>query len=543
MASCDIPVTVAPVRPITVEVETCTGSPGTPGTRGSRWFFESSTTPTHNSVPNPQLGDAFLYNNGDLWSYGVNGWAQRGNLTGPQGPSGASDEAIAEWVRDPDSETSDALDEWIGYRFSYVDTSVGDGSADATEAIQAAYDHAASQGGGVVVIPPGHYRTTAPIVMRANTRLLGYGATLHRAGVNGMMMINWEPGDKSTPAYDGPSNITVEGLTLDGHAGDTGWPNEDSPNQPMTFAHCSNVTVRDVRIIRSHTNHALEFNAVDGALAENCLIEGWEPGGSTTREAIQIDCASPGVGAPDNTMAQNITVRNCRVKGFDTLPSFATGIGSHTAVGGRRYYNIHVVGCVIEGAFYAGIRPYNWVDSRVDGNWASAAPGGWASGILCDSTVRTLITGNIVTGHAATASAGSGIKLDKNSSYLTVTQNLIRLAVDGIGGDTDGGASHCLVQGNRIMNTFRYSISIGGSSNSIEGNLLRRTNGASVIRFYLGGSNGNSVTGNQYRPDGDPAATFAVSIASGQSVWVFGNDFAGAAALNSGTINTTGNRI
>jgi hypothetical protein len=51
---------------------------------------------------------------------------------------------------------------------------VGDGVADDTAALQAAID-ALGPGGGVVSLPPGHYRTTAPLVVHSGVTLVGAG--------------------------------------------------------------------------------------------------------------------------------------------------------------------------------------------------------------------------------------------------------------------------------------------------------------------------------------------------------------------------------
>lgn len=54
---------------------------------------------------------------------------------------------------------------------------VGDGAGDDTQALQAALDAAARTGTGVVVLPPGRYRITAPLIVGRDQSVQGYGGT------------------------------------------------------------------------------------------------------------------------------------------------------------------------------------------------------------------------------------------------------------------------------------------------------------------------------------------------------------------------------
>jgi hypothetical protein len=52
-------------------------------------------------------------------------------------------------------------------------SAAGDGKADDTRALQSALDHAGQRGGGVVYLPPGEYRLTAPVQVPAGVELRG----------------------------------------------------------------------------------------------------------------------------------------------------------------------------------------------------------------------------------------------------------------------------------------------------------------------------------------------------------------------------------
>jgi hypothetical protein len=60
---------------------------------------------------------------------------------------------------------------------------IGDGVTDDSAAIQSAIDAANAAGGGTVYFPPNNYKILSTIVLKSNTRLVGYNATLDMSSI------------------------------------------------------------------------------------------------------------------------------------------------------------------------------------------------------------------------------------------------------------------------------------------------------------------------------------------------------------------------
>src|SRR5580693_5212109 len=81
----------------------------------------------------------------------------------------------------------------------------GNGSTDDTKAIQSAIN--STPAGDTTVFPAGTYRVTSPIAVPSNHTLQGQaGATLQGPGGQFILAL----------PYNSASNITIDGLTLDG---------------------------------------------------------------------------------------------------------------------------------------------------------------------------------------------------------------------------------------------------------------------------------------------------------------------------------------
>ena len=314
--------------------------------------------------------------------------------------SAPNDTAIATEIADTGSDTYAAL----AAAFTRIGATVinaGDyglvdsAAVDNTAALQAAMDDAA---GGVLVIPPGEYGfagSANPLRMSAGVTVWAYGATLHGLTGRNFMVVNWPSGDTTTGGYDGRSNLTWLGGTLDAH-GDT---ITATTGNVFTFNHCRDVTIRDVTIRRVIAFHSVELNAIDGATVENVTCEGWnDPAGTHPgKEAIQIDCAVSGAissGLEDNTMTRNVTVMNCRGRGYASLDAPPTLVGSHSHPSGVYYENIRVLGCDSAGSVTHAVRAYWWDNFTVSGNTFTDCGG---SGVVADSCRNGDVGPNAVT--------------------------------------------------------------------------------------------------------------------------------------------------
>lgn len=409
---------------------------------------------------------------------------------------------------------------------------VGDGLTDDADAINAALVDASNRG-AAVVIPAGDYLVGSRIVLPANTHLIGYGATLHRASGLGTLMVNWVTGDTTTEGYDGPSNITVEGVTLDAH-GDTLTAN---PANVLAFGHCQNVRVVGVTVLRTSGYHALELNAVDHAVVEGCRFLGFhEASGVTEKEAVQIDAAAPGdFGAADNTVAKNITIVGCTFGPYGASPAHHVGVGSHNPAGGF-YDGIRVVGCTFSGLTDRAVGGHWWRGALISGNTVDITEAA-AQGIRLTYSDAVSVIGNRVVVADAVTHASQGIGLSTSTVNSQAVGNYVGRASEGLYAGTD--ADRNVFSGNVTYRTNGPGITVnGGDDCVISGNHFNScgyTAGTTGAIRVTGGSARASVTSNKVRPHGaGTEVTNAVSVNTGTSAFIFGNDIDSSLDISGG---------
>ncbi len=430
-----------------------------------------------------------------------------GNIKGPKGDRGErgpkglpgmnaapTDAAVAGLIGTPgDSESKAAVVDLAVWQGSVVNAAqfglVPGESIDGAPAIR------------TVLIPPGDFGASG-FRLRDRTYLSGYGATLHRLPGTGMVVMNWEDGDTTTIAYEGASDIVIEGITFDGH-GDT-------------------------------------------ILVHNCRFEGFAPvAGLTFKEAIQIDCASEFVnaGAADGTMTRDVVVEGCVFTSYESLPAHHVAVGSHATVEAAFYDNISVLDCRMDGLTGRGVAAYFWRGGEIRGNFMSVP--GSSFGVRAQECYGLAITGNYVVG-AGPAASTQGLNVTTNSKVCRVVGNHVEQINEGI--YIGSGTLGVVVASNTIRETGSYAI-VADSANDVEitGNNIFGAGypaGAFGAIRITGTSNAASVTGNKVRPHGagtEVMAAISVSATS-SNAWGFGNDFFGMPAATAGTINTTSNR-
>jgi len=113
---------------------------------------------------------------------------------------------------------------------------VGDGSTDDTAAIQAALN----SGAATIVFPPtsNYYNITSGLLVKSNTTIFGYGATLKTTSSSVFNML-WAEG--TTSAYI--SNVNIFGLTVIGNGAST-----NVNGNGIGGTYCNNLTVRDCNV-------------------------------------------------------------------------------------------------------------------------------------------------------------------------------------------------------------------------------------------------------------------------------------------------------
>lgn len=419
---------------------------------------------------------------------------------------------------------------------------------DVREAIQEAVNEAG--GSKPVVFDPGIYGVSSQVVLTEGTTLWGSGSTIAmmEGSGTGFAVTNFSPSDISTSKYNGFSNILVFGMIFDGQ-GDSITRRVNS----LTFNHARNISVVNCRFIRSRGYHALEMNAVDGFVVENCSFEGfYEMPGIVEKEAIQIDCAVTNAidsGLRDGTMARNGVVNNCRFSGLDSAPAHHIGVGSHSASPGNYYEGVTVSNCTFSGHSVAGVAPFYWRDCLIQNCaiYGPSTPSGVTDyGVRVSNSQSLTIRDSTYRGGAV-----HGIAL-LSSSFNTVVGCTIELSREGVS-ILEGSDNNLISSNFTLKNSWYGVVTSSAKDNLISGNYIfgsgfgNTAASTSSIRLTGAGGTGNSVSGNKVRPhgvSGQPEALAAVSVhANATDSWVYGNDFKGMAGAITGTASQANNRI
>lgn len=359
-----------------------------------------------------------------------------------------------------------------------------DGVTDDTAAVQAMLD----AGPGSCSIAGTTIRTTAPLILRTGAHLTAHGA--HITGTGGHSLIrNFDATVDTFASYNGNGDIAIEGGTWDarGDLAAPGGPNAGDAWNAFTFAKGRRIVVRDLEVRNVASYHAVELNAVDGALVDNVTARGFinNLGTRAFSEAFQLDGAhspaSTPLGVWDGTHSRNITIRACYAgPSLDYDPENGTGLGpfgalagSHAQSEGGMYDGIRVLDSICDGALKYGVRAYAWRNPIIRGNTITAAG---TNGILVE-----LGEGGIVDGNVILASTSNAVNVTDHDGVV-VTGNTIR-GTDANYGVYLSQTHGTLVTGNRIegADTAGVRFGTGATSCIASGNTLKRGLSASTI--------------------------------------------------------------
>ncbi|MFJ3507789.1 right-handed parallel beta-helix repeat-containing protein [Streptomyces luteogriseus] len=398
-------------------------------------------------------------------------------------------------------------------RWFVVSGATGDGVADDRAAIQAQLDAAHAADGGIVFIPPGRtYGISTFLVVYADTTIWAYGATLKAIGNTGLLR-NFEPTDLFA-GYTGRSRIRIMGGTWDGNAADAGVGTVTATTNVMSFAHCEDITVRDVTITNVSSAHGLEFNSTARGRALNCQFLGYKDnsgdGSRDFSEAIQIDMAvagSVGIGDFDATPSKDILIEGCYVGPSSRLGSFGRGFGSHMLRTGVYYYGIRIIGNRIDSPRQQGIYGFGWRRAVISGNVVNGSglsgiqlsrPDPAGSGPSEGYTINgrnIAIVGNTIEG----AKDASGIRVygASGGTYDQVTiagNSVLGFATDASNGIHVEYASRPNVTGNTIEGTQSTGIVVFNCDSANIGSNSIRNSGSNGVNVT--GCSGGQVAGN-----------------------------------------------
>jgi hypothetical protein len=201
--------------------------------------------------------------------------------------------------------------------------------------------------GSNIIFTPGIYNITAPLFVDSGVKIIGDKAILRQANkINHLLMSR---AFKSTTAYSGAHDITIEGLTFEAMA------KYKTKLNLVTLWHARDVTLRNITMLDAYMFHALEINSSKDVLVENSNFLGYYSDPKADfREQIQIDFASEsalflfakGSKCYDNTCCEDITIRGCTFDSHKSSnriirPAASQCIGNHCQPSnGRKHKNI-----------------------------------------------------------------------------------------------------------------------------------------------------------------------------------------------------------
>lgn len=400
---------------------------------------------------------------------------------------------------------------------------VGNGTTNDAAAIQQALDAAHSAGGGIVLIPGGYtYAIGTFLVVYDKTTIMAYGATLKSIGNTGLLR-NFL-GSETFSGYAGHSNIRVYGGIWDGNAGDGTNSTTTAETDVLNFVHASNIVLRDLTVQNVSSAHGIEFNSIDGGVADNCRVLGFRDNSGTSArqysEAIQIDIAVSGsssIGNFDNTPCKNITVRDCYVGSSATNGAFGKLVGSHTTATGVTYDNINILNNTVDTTLDIGIRAYAWQNSEISGNRINNAAGYAISAEVAGTTATrgVKITDNVI----ENGSSGGITVIGASGATMTdvdVSRNNIKSCASA--GLSINYADYPTIEGNNVDSSGGTGIFItNGTGGTISGNKVINS-GSNCLNVNAQPS--ALVIGNTLVA---PTANYIMNIESLTDVLIVGN--------------------
>lgn len=215
-----------------------------------------------------------------------------------------------------------------------------------------------------ITLPSGKYNLSKCLHIYSNTNLvLQEDTTLVKTFEDGNMLKCGLQEEKNY-GYDGYKNITVSG----------GIWNENycGTSCAMRFAHCENVTVKDLTIKKNKNSHHMEIAAAKDFKVTNCTFTGYKRTNSGDGMALQIDTMHntshfPSYYYYDDTPCKNVTVSGC------TFESVYSGVGSFSGVIGSYFDNIKIVNNTFTNIKDKAIAAFNFINSSISNNKIDSA--------------------------------------------------------------------------------------------------------------------------------------------------------------------------
>jgi len=226
-----------------------------------------------------------------------------------------------------------------------------------------------------VFVKKGNYSLTKPLRIYSNTWLQLEKGTVMIRNHDQVMLLNGDYG-ASYSGYNGNSNIIIDGGTWDG--------NGDSIKDDGTafgISHAQNVLIQNVTVKDIYYSHGIDLaGSKNVVIRHSSFIGFFDDGTRGYAEAIQVDITASihsfhEFGSYDLTPSQNIRIEdnyfgNSTTKG---AKPWGVGIGSHSAVNGKKYDNIQILHNTFDHLSSVAIKAINWENVMIYQNNISAS--------------------------------------------------------------------------------------------------------------------------------------------------------------------------
>ena len=238
-----------------------------------------------------------------------------------------------------------------------VKAPTGDVVAD-TLAIQTMLDKADGNTRVVLRFPSGDYNLNTLYIKRNTTiemtkaTKITYVDTYENGKLIPILFMNARPYVDAPQGYDGEGNIEINGGVI--YAPST-----------LCLCHGENITIKNMRIIDTSSDHAIQIGGCKNVKIENCEFIGKAQSVDSRNyvEQIQIDWISYS-GQPywaensaiyDGTVNDNIVVERCNFEPqvYGDNIYLYTAIGSHSSDGDLKHKNIIIRECKVKGFQYS----------------------------------------------------------------------------------------------------------------------------------------------------------------------------------------------
>lgn len=387
-----------------------------------------------------------------------------------------------------------------------------------------------------VVLKPGNYYITSPLIVYSNTSIEATGATIYYV---------WADNAKKTTArapllanycvgaggYSGAGNISVNGGTWD-FQGRAGQGNYGISMEAFRFMHGSNFRFTNLTMRNLYHSHFLTIEGVSQVVVQGCVFRDFVAL-TARKEAIHIDCMHNSSMAPsaqektvyDDTICNNIKVVNCS---FINVPR---GVGTHIAVAGLYPSNITILNNSFSHITYEAVKAYHYKNIVISGNRIQNA----GCGIKVYLYANALDNDRDEEGNSNYLAALKGVKTEAVSANLNVTisNNRIQTAtgVKNGYGIRVAGCKERIVSGVKISGNAVTPTEIAAAATSQAG-------------IYVDFGNQVQISGNRVVRGGKTG----ILVADSSNVSIQGNVVTassgnGITAQNSGAVSVAGNAV